>query len=106
MFWFLRKPSGKQTVTIDTSLASCGELDMRNYAGGCVSVTSGVTLLTFYAAHETGGDFLEATDKDDNPITLTVSSTKITQLPQELYDFPFIKAFGNAAGTGYFSLKS
>ena len=106
MFWFVRKPSGVKTLTVDTAVGSCTELDMRSFAGGVVSVTSGVTTLTLYGARETGGTYLPYKDKDNQDVTLTVADTQITQLPQEIYDLPFVKFVSNAAGTVYAALKS
>ena len=106
MFWFLRKPSGKQTKTIGTTTAACDALDIQGFAGGVVTVTSGITILTFYGAHTEDETFLPLKDKDNNPVTLTVSSTQMTQLPPEIYDVPFAKTVANASGIAYFSLKS
>lgn len=106
MFSMLRKNSGKVTRTVTDSASTTEELDVRNFAGGSVTVSAGITTLTLYSSHETGGTFLPYYDKDNVAVTLTVASTKITQLPLELYDLSFVKFVGNTSGTIYLSLKS
>lgn len=107
MFWFLRKTSGKKTIAVnDAAIANSEEVDIRNYAGGNVTVSAGITLLTFYASQEEGGTYLPAKDQTDVAVTLTVSSAGITELPAAVYSFDFIKVLGDAAGTAYFSFKS
>ena len=102
----LRKNSGIITKTVTTSETTTQELDVRKYAGGTVTVSAGVTTLTLYAGHETEDTFLPYYSKDNAAITLTVASTKITQLPTELYELSFVKFVSNTGGTINLTLKT
>jgi hypothetical protein len=107
MFWFLRKPSGVQTKVVhDSVIATSEAVDLRSYAGGNVTVSAGITTLTFYGCQEESGTYLPILDQDGVAVILTVASTNISELPSSLYSFYFIKALGDAAGTAIFALKS
>lgn len=103
---FFRKNSGKLTRSITDSETTTEELDVRRFSGGSVTVSAGVTSLTLYAGHEAGDTCLPYYDKDNVAVTLTVASTKITQLPLEIFDLAFVKFVGNTSGTITLTLKS
>jgi hypothetical protein len=106
MFWFLRKASGKQTKAVNTTEAGCDILDARSYAGGSVTVSAGITLLTLYAANDLSDTFLPYYNKDNDPVELIVATTQITQLPMEIYDVMYVKFVANTSGTIYLAQKS
>jgi len=103
--WFKRAHSGVREVSLTTSQSTTGQLDVRSYAGGTVRVSSGVTLLTFWNRQQEGDTELQYYNKDDSAVTLTVASTKDTQLPPELYDMAFAVIVANTSGTATFALK-
>ena len=102
----LREHSGKITRTVTTSETTTQELDVSDFCGGFVTVSAGITTLTLYTGHETGDTFLPYYDKYNSAVTLTVASTKATQLPAEIYDLAFIKFVANVDGTIIITLKS
>jgi hypothetical protein len=101
-----RKNSGKITRTVTTSETTTEEIDVRRFAGGSITVSSGITTLTLYAGHETGDTFLPYYDKENVAVTLTVASTRIVQLPATIYDLAFVKLVANTSGTINLTLKS
>jgi hypothetical protein len=98
----------EESVMIDTVVADATAIDLRNYAGGSVSIPSGssVTTITVYGCHTVDGTYLAAYDNADAAVTLTVAASRCVQLPDAVFGYPFIKLVGDADGTCTLFLKS
>ena len=106
MFWFLRKPSGVQTAAVTAVESTTASINVGGYAGGVVTVTAGITLLTLYGSHTENGTYLPYYDEDDVPITVVVASTKITEIPPDIYNLTWVKFVANTSGTVTATFKS
>ena len=105
LFAWFKRAHHTVTINLTTSETTTGSFDARSYAGGTVRVSSGVTTLYFYNKQVEGDTPLEYYNKDNAAVTLTVASTRDTQLPPEFYDLSFCVVKANAAGRATFALK-
>ena len=94
-------------VTIDSTVADCTVVDVRNYAGGSIHIpnASSVTTITFYGLQSASGTFVACYDNTNTAVTLTVAADRVVQLPDAVFAYSFIKLAGNTDGTGTLFLK-
>lgn len=87
---------------------SGNSLDMRSFAGGCISgsTAQAATTLTFFAAQASStGPYRALYDSDGVAVTLTVAAARTTDLPAACFGTGFIRMQADTAGTYDVCLK-
>lgn len=85
----------------DTNLANCDVAHTEIYNSGRVLVPTGsaITTLTFYAAAELVGEYLQVFDTAA-AVSMTVAGGNTYQLPAAVLGYKYLKVKANAAASG------
>ena len=97
----LKRDYERLAVTVDV-VADATAIDMRNWAGGSVKLTETHTNVYVYAdLSEAGtGTYVQAQDKAGTDLQLRLDGTNPVPLPEEVYNYPWIKLVSTVEDTG------
>ena len=89
---------GYASVVVDTVLADCEPVDIRNYGSIAVKPGAGITTLTIYASGTIDGTYVLVTDLGTAG-AVTVTASRWQSLAVGIAAMGFIKMQSNADGT-------
>lgn len=94
--------------SLNTAESTTPEILYGDFEYGIIFIPSGspITSLTFYAAPESGGDFLPLYDVTNAAVTMTVAAGRAYPIPAECIAAKAIKIVSDAAGDVEMSFRS
>ena len=97
---YITRHSDVSSITLDSVLVDTPEINMKDFAGGSVSIPAGstITTLTYYGCHTQGGTHLVLLDSDGVAVTQTVAASRVIDMPAAVFGLPYLKIVSNADG--------